>query len=46
MTSVRRPAALEPATVCVGHGEPLTADAAALLRASADRDPRLQVEHG
>ncbi|MFG2219901.1 MBL fold metallo-hydrolase [Streptomyces sp. NPDC048685] len=36
----------EPATVCFGHGEPLTADAAVLMRASADRDARLQIEHG
>ncbi|RPK69556.1 hypothetical protein EES42_18470 [Streptomyces sp. ADI95-17] len=46
MASFRRLAALEPATVCFGHGEPLTADAAVLMRASADRDARLQIEHG
>lgn len=46
VASFRRPAALEPATVCFGHGEPLTADAAVLMRASADRDARLQIEHG
>ncbi len=28
------------------HGDPLTIDAAAVLRASADRDSGLQVEHG
>ncbi|WP_443069306.1 MBL fold metallo-hydrolase [Streptomyces sp. NBC_01362] len=46
VASFRRPAALEPATVCFGHGEPLTADSAALMRASADRYARLQIEHG
>ncbi|MEU6019307.1 MBL fold metallo-hydrolase [Streptomyces sp. NPDC047515] len=46
VASFRRLAALEPATVCFGHGDPLTADAAAVLRASADRDSGLQVEHG
>lgn len=44
--SFRRLAALEPATVCFGHGDPLTEDAAAVLRASADGDAGLQVEHG
>ncbi|MFE6494200.1 MBL fold metallo-hydrolase [Streptomyces sp. NPDC057748] len=34
VASFRRLAALEPATVCFGHGEPLTADAPALLRAA------------
>lgn len=46
LDSFRRLAALEPAAVCFGHGEPLTTDAAAALRASADRDSGLQVEHG
>ncbi|MEV7957619.1 MBL fold metallo-hydrolase [Streptomyces sp. NPDC088141] len=46
VTSFRRLAALEAATVCFGHGDPLTVDAAAVLRASADRDSGLQVEHG
>ncbi|MFH8475419.1 MBL fold metallo-hydrolase [Streptomyces sp. NPDC018000] len=44
--SFRRLASLEPATACFGHGDPLTVDAAAVLRASADRDSGLQVEHG
>ncbi|MFG3496357.1 MBL fold metallo-hydrolase [Streptomyces sp. NPDC047928] len=42
--SMRRLASLAPdtvSTVCFGHGEPLTADAAAVLRASADRDAGL-----
>lgn len=46
VASFRRPAVLEPATVCFGHGDPLTVDTAAVLRASADRDSGLQVEHG
>ncbi|XNR93684.1 MBL fold metallo-hydrolase [Streptomyces sp. R-74717] len=46
VASFRRLAALEPATACFGHGDPLTVDAAAVLRASADRDSGLQVEHG
>ncbi|GAA3378791.1 MBL fold metallo-hydrolase [Streptomyces sannanensis] len=46
VTSFRRLAALAPAVVCFGHGDPLTADAAAAMRASADRDSGLQVEHG
>lgn len=46
VASFRRLAALEPATVCFGHGDPLTVDTAAVLRASADRDSGLQVEHG
>ncbi|MCX4785062.1 MULTISPECIES: MBL fold metallo-hydrolase [unclassified Streptomyces] len=46
LASFRRLAALEPATACFGHGDPLTVDAAAVLRASADRDSGLQVEHG
>ncbi|MFE7465942.1 MBL fold metallo-hydrolase [Streptomyces sp. NPDC057499] len=46
MASFRRLAALEPDTVCFGHGEPVAGGAAAVLRASADRDPGLQVEHG
>ncbi|WP_274567601.1 MBL fold metallo-hydrolase [Streptomyces spiramyceticus] len=45
LASFRRLAALAPATVCFGHGDPLTVDAAAVLRASADRDSGLQVEH-
>ncbi|MEV3988391.1 MBL fold metallo-hydrolase [Streptomyces sp. NPDC049837] len=36
--SMRRLAALAPDTVCFGHGDPLTDDAAAVLRAAADRD--------
>lgn len=46
VASFRRLAALEAATVCFGHGDPLTDDAAAVMRASADGDPGLQVEHG
>ncbi|MFJ7496171.1 MBL fold metallo-hydrolase [Streptomyces sp. NPDC097727] len=46
VASFRRLAALEPDTACFGHGDPLTVDAAAVLRASADRDSGLQVEHG
>lgn len=46
VTSFQRLAALEPATVCFGHGDPLTTDAAAVLRASADRYAGLQIEHG
>ncbi|MFF2412603.1 MBL fold metallo-hydrolase [Streptomyces sp. NPDC058092] len=34
LASFRRLAALEPATACFGHGDPLTVDAAAVLRAS------------
>ncbi|WP_434587704.1 MBL fold metallo-hydrolase [Streptomyces sp. A5-4] len=45
LASFRRLAALAPSTVCFGHGDPLTDDAAAVLRASADRDSGLQVEH-
>ncbi|HET6856347.1 MAG TPA: MBL fold metallo-hydrolase [Streptomyces sp.] len=45
LASFRRLAALAPGTVCFGHGDPLTADAAAVMRASADRDSGLQVEH-
>ncbi|MFD3651794.1 MBL fold metallo-hydrolase [Streptomyces sp. 24-1644] len=37
LASFRRLAALAPSTVCFGHGDPLTADAAAILRATADR---------
>ncbi|MER5279949.1 MBL fold metallo-hydrolase [Streptomyces sp. NPDC002809] len=44
--SFRRLAALEAATVCFGHGDPLTADAVAVMHASADRDSGLEVEHG
>ncbi|MEU0272822.1 MBL fold metallo-hydrolase [Streptomyces sp. NPDC006307] len=36
--SMRRMAELAPHTVCFGHGDPLTDDAAAVLRAAADRD--------
>ncbi|MDN3292862.1 MBL fold metallo-hydrolase [Streptomyces ficellus] len=36
--SMRRLAALEPRTVCFGHGDPLTTDAAAVLRTAATRD--------
>lgn len=36
--SMRRLAGLAPDVVCFGHGEPLTAGAAAALRAAADRD--------
>ncbi|MET7713857.1 MBL fold metallo-hydrolase [Streptomyces sp. NPDC005407] len=39
--SMRRLASLAPSTVCFGHGDPLTEDAAAVLRASADGDPGL-----
>ncbi|MFF4084066.1 MBL fold metallo-hydrolase [Streptomyces sp. NPDC001777] len=46
VASFRRLAALEAATVCFGHGDPLTTDAAAAMLASADRDSGLQVEHG
>lgn len=46
LVSFRRLAALAPSTVCFGHGDPLDVDAAAVLRASADRDSGLQVEHG
>ncbi|MEU8679675.1 MBL fold metallo-hydrolase [Streptomyces sp. NPDC048560] len=38
LASFRRLAALAPATACFGHGDPLTADAAEILRAAADRD--------
>ncbi|MFG3281028.1 MBL fold metallo-hydrolase [Streptomyces sp. NPDC048111] len=44
--SMRRLAALGADTVCFGHGDPLTEDAAAVLKASADRDSGLQIEHG
>lgn len=44
--SFRRLAALEPSTVCFGHGDPLTEDAAAVLRASAHGDAGFEVEHG
>ncbi|QGV82915.1 MBL fold metallo-hydrolase [Streptomyces ficellus] len=37
-TSMRRLAGLAPETVCFGHGDPLTEDAAAVLRAAAGRD--------
>ncbi|MEW2488165.1 MBL fold metallo-hydrolase [Streptomyces sp. NPDC048411] len=45
LASFRRPAAPPPSTVCFGHGDPLTVDVAAVLRASADRDSGLQIEH-
>ncbi|MEU9099733.1 MBL fold metallo-hydrolase [Streptomyces sp. NPDC048361] len=44
--SFRRLAALGATTVCFGHGDPLTENAAAVMQASADRDSGLQVEHG
>lgn len=37
--SFRRLAALAPSVACFGHGDPLTADAPAILRAAADRKP-------
>ncbi|MFF2008606.1 MBL fold metallo-hydrolase [Streptomyces sp. NPDC058195] len=46
MASFRRLAALEPDIACFGHGDPLAGGAAAVLRASADRYPGFQVEHG
>ncbi|MFE3941906.1 MBL fold metallo-hydrolase [Streptomyces sp. NPDC059118] len=46
MASFRRLAALDPATACFGHGDPVTPGAGAAMRASADRDPGLQIEHG
>ncbi|MEV6723251.1 MBL fold metallo-hydrolase [Streptomyces xanthochromogenes] len=46
LASFRRLAALGADTVCFGHGEPLTENAREVLRASADRDSGLQVEHG
>ncbi|MER0444233.1 MBL fold metallo-hydrolase [Streptomyces sp. Edi4] len=46
LTSFRRLAALGADTVCFGHGDPLTKDAASVMRASADRDSGLQIEHG
>ncbi|PRH80337.1 MBL fold metallo-hydrolase [Streptomyces solincola] len=36
--AMRRFAALAPTTVCFGHGDPPTDDAAAVLRAAAERD--------
>lgn len=39
--SMRRLASLAPSTVCFGHGDPLTEDAAAVFRASADGNPGL-----
>jgi glyoxylase-like metal-dependent hydrolase (beta-lactamase superfamily II) len=45
VASFRRLAALGASTVCFGHGDPLTTDAVAVMRASADRDSGLQVEH-
>jgi glyoxylase-like metal-dependent hydrolase (beta-lactamase superfamily II) len=39
--SMRRLASLTPSTVCFGHGDPLTEDAAAVLCASAEGDPGL-----
>ncbi|MCP3818706.1 MBL fold metallo-hydrolase [Streptomyces sp. A3M-1-3] len=58
VASFRRLAALAPSTVCFGHGDPLTQDAAAVLKASADAsaddstddstdgDSGFEVEHG
>ncbi|MBT2528273.1 MBL fold metallo-hydrolase [Streptomyces sp. ISL-99] len=46
LETFRRLAALAPAIACFGHGDPLTDGTAAVLRASADRDSGLQVEHG
>ncbi|WP_093803758.1 MBL fold metallo-hydrolase [Streptomyces sp. Wb2n-11] len=46
LESFRRLAALAPGVACFGHGDPLTHGTAAVLRASADRDSGLQVEHG
>ncbi|MFE9408659.1 MBL fold metallo-hydrolase [Streptomyces sp. NPDC006704] len=46
LASFRRLAALGADTVCFGHGDPLTKDAAAVMKASADRDSGLQIEHG
>ncbi|MFE6664529.1 MBL fold metallo-hydrolase [Streptomyces sp. NPDC057697] len=46
LDSFRRLAALEPSTACFGHGDPIASGAAAAMRASADRDPGLQIEHG
>lgn len=34
--SMRRLASLAPSTVCFGHGDPLTEDAAAVLLAAAE----------
>lgn len=36
VASFRRLAALSPSVACFGHGDPLTVDAAAVLRAAAD----------
>ncbi|MFG2719154.1 MBL fold metallo-hydrolase [Streptomyces sp. NPDC048416] len=44
--SFRRLAGLGADTVCFGHGDPLTENAAAVMKASADRDSGLQIEHG
>ncbi|MFI5641596.1 MBL fold metallo-hydrolase [Streptomyces goshikiensis] len=38
--SFRRLAALAPSVACFGHGDPLTTDTAAVLRAAARRAPR------
>lgn len=46
LESFRRLAALAPAVACFGHGDPLADGTAAALRASADRDSGLQIEHG
>lgn len=46
LASFRRLAGLGADTVCFGHGDPLTENAAAVMKASADRDSGLQVEHG
>ncbi|MEU6864134.1 MBL fold metallo-hydrolase [Streptomyces sp. NPDC046876] len=39
--SFRRLAALAPAVACFGHGDPLTADAAAVLHAASTAEPAL-----
>ncbi|GAA2935276.1 hypothetical protein GCM10010446_20340 [Streptomyces enissocaesilis] len=46
LESFRRLAAPAPAAARPGHGDPLTDGTAAALRASADRDSGLQIEHG
>ncbi|MEV8525320.1 MBL fold metallo-hydrolase [Streptomyces sp. NPDC052000] len=46
LASFRRLAELGADTVCFGHGDPLTENAAAVMKTSADRDSGLQVEHG
>lgn len=46
LESFHRLATLDCETACFGHGDPLTAGAGRLLRASADRHAVLEVEHG